>query len=90
MTPRLHPAGTRLKTDPKGLIPMTWLGDLWPCGVLLLYPLTPLVVLAAIAGSISFVLRREYVRSTVPLACAGIGLVFLFYFSPDYLTWLLD
>jgi hypothetical protein len=80
----------RTDFDPKGLIPMTWLGELWPYGVLLLYPLTPLVVLAAIAASILFVCRREYVRSTVPLACASIGLVFLFYFSPDYVTWLID
>lgn len=80
----------RTDFDPKGLIPMTWLGELWRFGVLLLYPLTPLVVLGAILGSILFVRRRAYVRSTVPLTCAAIGLVFLFGFSPSYLVWLMD
>jgi hypothetical protein len=80
----------RTDLDPKGLIPMTWLSELWRLGVILLYLLTPLVVPAAIVGSILFVRRREYVRSPIPLACSAIGLVFLFWFSPGYLIWLMD
>jgi hypothetical protein len=76
--------------DPKGLIPMTWLGELWRFGVLLLYPMAPLVAPAAIVGSILFARRRAYARSAVPVACAAIGLVFLFCFSPGYVTWLMD
>jgi hypothetical protein len=80
----------RTDFDPKGLIPMTWLSELWRFGVLVLYPLTPLFVTAAIVGNFLFVRRGAYVRSTIPIACAGIGLVFLFGFSPGYVIWLMD
>jgi hypothetical protein len=76
--------------DPKGLIPMTWLGELWRFGVLLLYPLALFVAPAAVMSSILLFRRRAYVRSAVPVACAAIGLVFLFCFSPGYVTWLMD
>jgi hypothetical protein len=76
--------------DPKGLIPMIWLGELWRFGVLLLYPMALLVAPAALVASILCFRRRAYVRSAIPLACASIGLVFLFCFSPDYLGWLMD
>jgi hypothetical protein len=76
--------------DPKALIPMIWLGELWRFGVLLLYPTVLLVAPAAIVGSILFFHRRAYARSAVPVACASIGLVFLFCFSPGYVHWLMD
>lgn len=76
--------------DPKALIPMTWLGELWRLGVLALYPLAVVIVPAAIVASILLLRRRAYASSAVPVVCAAIGLIFLFFLSPGYLGWLMD
>lgn len=80
----------RVDLDPKGLIPMTWLGELWRLGVLALYAVSPLIVVAAVLGSVSLVRRRAELQSGMSLACAAVGLAFLLGFSPGYLTWLMD
>jgi hypothetical protein len=76
--------------DPKGLIPMTWLGDLWRLAVLLLYPAALLAIPAGIVGSVLLFRRRAGIPTAIPAACAGIGLLFLLAFSPTYVGWLMD
>ncbi len=76
--------------DPKGLIPMTWLGDLWRLAVLLLYPAAILAIPAGIVGSVLLFRRHAGIRTAIPALCAAIGILFLLAFSPTYVGWLMD
>ncbi|HEY1170293.1 MAG TPA: hypothetical protein VGH19_02880 [Verrucomicrobiae bacterium] len=76
--------------DPKGLIPMTWIGDLWRMPVILLYllgyvaiPLFSVAVLAAFW-------RRRFAAGIVTAVGIVITLVFTQGFSPHYYIWLMD
>jgi len=81
------PAGDQ---DPKNLIPMTWIGEIWRFPILLFqlasYVLIPCLLVAA---AFAFC-RRRFSSAIVTLAGAAISAAFLFYFSTDYIAWLLD
>jgi hypothetical protein len=57
--------------DPKGLIPMVWIGDLWRLPVVLLYPLcyiaVPLLVLVSLLGF----WRRQIALAGVTVVCTA-------------------
>ena len=76
--------------DPKGLMPMVWIGDLWRIPVLFLH-LTYFagVPLLAIAGIIALWKRRLAVALITALGF-GTAVVFMHCFSRDYVGWLMD
>ena len=76
--------------DPKRLIPMIWIGDLWRLPVLLLYLLCYVAVPALSVAAIIAFWRRRFVSGITTAICVGIVLVFMLGFSPDYVTWLMD
>lgn len=76
--------------DPKSLIPMIWIGDLWRLPVLLLYLLCYVgVPTLSVVAFVAF-WRRRFVAGIVTAVCIIITLVFMLGFSPDYVTWLMD
>ena len=76
--------------DPKNLIPMIWIGDLWRLPVLLLYLVCYVAVpLASVAAVVAFG-RRRFAVGIITAVSVGITLVFMLGFSPDYVTWLMD
>ncbi|MCW1925411.1 hypothetical protein OKA05_22815 [Luteolibacter arcticus] len=76
--------------DPKQMIPMLWMGDLWRLVVLLLYPLCYVVVPALLIATFVAFRRRRYVVAIPSGVCTGIVLIFMMGFSPHYLSWLMD
>jgi hypothetical protein len=76
--------------DPKRMIPMTWIGDLWRLPVLLLYLLCFLGVPTFLVGTVVAFWRRRFVSGFITAICVGIALTFMLGFSPDYVTWLMD
>ena len=76
--------------DPKRLIPMTWIGDLWRLPVLLLYLLCYVAVPVLSVAAIVALWRRRFVAGIITAVCIGITLLFMLGFSPDYVTWLMD
>lgn len=76
--------------DPKGLMPMIWIGELWRLPVLLL-PLLCYVAVPSLAVAVIVALwRRRFIAGFVTVLCIGITLLFMLGFSPDYVTWLMD
>ena len=76
--------------DPKSMIPMTWISELWRLPVMFL-PLLCFVVLPVLAVLAGILLwRRQFVAAGITASCAGIALVFMRAFSPDYMIWLMD
>ena len=76
--------------DPKSLIPMVWIGELWRFPVVLLYALCYVAVpLFAIVTFIAW-WRRRYFVAGITAFCTAILLIFMLGFSPDYMTWLMD
>lgn len=76
--------------DPKGLIPMTWIGDLWRLPILLLYLAAPVAIIAGIVAAVVLFRRHQFARAVVPAVCTAISVIFLVAFSPSYLVWLMD
>jgi hypothetical protein len=76
--------------DPKGLIPMKWIGDGWRLPVMLLYPLFYVSVPTLVTLSLSAVFKRRYLSGSMTILFLGIAIVFMWAFSPNYMTWLLD
>lgn len=76
--------------DPKGLIPMIWIGDLWRTPVVLLYLLCYFALPALAVAVIVALCRRQFVTGVITALCTGITLLFMLGFSPDYVTWLMD
>jgi hypothetical protein len=76
--------------DPKRLIPMAWIGDLWRLPVLLLYLLCYVAVPALSVAAIVALWRRRFIAGIITALCIGITLLFMLGFSPDYVTWLMD
>lgn len=72
--------------DPKALMPMTWIGEFWRFGVILLYMAVLLVLPILIFFAIK--IGNRWLRLSV------VGLSFLtilcFYYAPNYLSWLMD
>ena len=76
--------------DPKSMIPMTWISELWRLPVMVL-PLLCYVVLPGLAVLSGVLLwRRQFVAAGITASCASIALVFMLAYSPDYMTWLMD
>ena len=76
--------------DPKNMIPMTCIGELWRGTVLLLYVLCYVAVPTLSVAAILELRRRHFVAGSITAACVGITLLFMLGFSPDYVLWLLD
>jgi len=76
--------------DPKALMPMIWIGELWRLPVMLL----PLICLVAVpllvVMSFHGLRRRRFVASAITLGCVAVIVTFTFCFSPDYGPWLMD
>jgi hypothetical protein len=76
--------------DPKALMPMVWIGDLWRMPVVLLYLVCyvaiPLLVIASVVGF----LKRRYVPAGITAAGIAVAVVPMIWFSPNYLGWLMD
>jgi hypothetical protein len=76
--------------DPKSLIPMIWIGELWRLPILLLYLLCCVAVPALSVAVLAAFQRRRLVSGITTSLCIGIVLIFMLGFSPNYLTWLMD
>ena len=76
--------------DPKKMIPMVWIGDLWRLPVLLLYPLCYLGVPVLSLAVIQAFRRRRFFTGVTTALCICIVLVFMLGFSPDYVAWMMD
>jgi hypothetical protein len=76
--------------DPKRLIPMAWIGDLWRLPVLLLYLICYIAVPALSVAAMVALWRRRFAAGIITAVCIAITLVFMLGFSPDYVTWLMD
>ena len=76
--------------DPKNLIPMVWIGELWRLSALpvdlVCYATVPALGVAAAFGFV----RRQIVSAVIATVCIGIILLVVLRFSPDYMAWLLD
>ena len=76
--------------DPKNLIPMIWIGELWRLPILL-FQLASYVLIPCLLVAAGFALwRRRFSSAIVTFGGASISAAFLFCFSADYITWLLD
>jgi hypothetical protein len=76
--------------DPKSMIPMTWIGELWRLPVMFL-PLLCYVVLPGLALLSGVLLwRRQFVAAGITATCASVALVFMLSFAPNYMIWLMD
>ena len=76
--------------DPKRMIPMLWIGDLWRLPVLLLYLLCYIGVPVLSVAAMAAFWRRRFFAGVVTALCVGIVLVFMLRFSPHYVLWLMD
>jgi hypothetical protein len=76
--------------DPKRMIPMLWIGDLWRLPVLLLYLLCYAAVPVLSVAVIVALWRLRFVAGFITALCIGIVLTFMLGFSPDYIAWLMD
>lgn len=76
--------------DPKGLIPMVWIGELWRLPVLLLYVLCYVALPALGIAAVVALLRHRFIVGGMTILCISITLILMLGFSPDYLTWLMD
>jgi len=76
--------------DPKGLIPMIWIGELWRLPVLLIYLLCYVTVPALSIAVIVAFRRRRFASGAATALGIGIILIFMLGFSPNYVAWLMD
>jgi hypothetical protein len=76
--------------DPKSFIPMIWIGELWRLPVLLLYLVCYAMVPLLMAAATIALWRRRFTVGAVCATCTGLVAIFMFRFSPDYITWLID
>ena len=76
--------------DPKYLMPMIWVGEIWRLGVMLIFLagifIGPALLLVSLASTIKAKSWKEGVATVVCLAITG-AILFL---SPGYATWLAD
>jgi hypothetical protein len=76
--------------DPKRLMPMSWIGELWRLPVVLLCLICYVAVPALSVAAIVALWRRRFIAGIIIAVCIAITLLFMLGFSPDYLTWLMD
>ena len=76
--------------DPKSMIPMIWIGELWRLPIMLL-PLLSYVVLPGLAVlAVVLAWRRQYAAACITVSCESVALLFMLAFSPGYIGWLMD
>ncbi len=76
--------------DPKGMVPMIWIGDLWRLPVVLIEILCFISVPILLGAAIRALWQRRIAVSVTTMLCIGIVLVFMIGFSPGYMGWLMD
>jgi hypothetical protein len=76
--------------DPKRMIPMLWIGDLWRFPVLLLYLLCYVGVPVLSVAAIDAFSRRRFGAGITTALSIGIVSLFMLRFSPNYVGWLMD
>lgn len=76
--------------DPKRMIPMLWMGELWRMIVLLLYPICYTMVPVLLITIFRAFRQRRHVAAILSIFCTGVVLIFMIGFSPHYLLWLMD
>jgi hypothetical protein len=76
--------------DPKRLVPMIWIGEIWRIGVLGMALITGISapILVAVAAHSAF--RRLWLDAGLTLLFAVLAVGFLFWFQRDFTGWLLD
>lgn len=88
--PGAAPVSYTFLYDPKNLIPMTWIGEVWRLGVLLIMIIVvsggPILFLFNLA--LSFI-TRNWKKAVATTVCLLISAAVLFS-SPNYLRWLAD
>jgi hypothetical protein len=72
--------------DPKALIPMTWIGEVWRFGVLLLYP----AVFLGLIFSLFFAVKIRSWSLSLSIMTLFLLNLFCFLGPLNYLTWLMD
>ena len=75
--------------DPKALIPMQWIGDLWRMPVLLMYLGSVVGISALLVAVVKGIRRRSWANVTAMLLCILIT-ISCYIMSPNYLDWLMD
>lgn len=76
--------------DPKALMPMVWIGDLWRLPVLLLYLICYAAIPALVIVSAVGFWKRRFLSAGITATGTAIAAVFMIWFSPDYVAWLMD
>lgn len=76
--------------DPKRLMPMTWIDDLWRMPIFLFEVVAYTFVIGLLVTAVMAVWERRIASATVIVAGALISGAFLLLFSSDYLNWLMD
>jgi hypothetical protein len=76
--------------DPKSLIPMTWIGELWRLPILL-FQFAIIIVAPYLLVTAGILLwRRRFVPAAVTIVGASVATFFFLHSASDYMTWLLD
>ncbi len=83
--------GTSSSFDPKSLLPMMLIGEVWRIPILLFYPLILLYLIFSFIRIIVIVIRKKNlgINELLILICSILILVAA-YFTPHYFYWLLD
>ena len=76
--------------DPKRLIPMTWIGEFWRIGVLLIALITGVSAPLLIGVAVHAAVRRLWLDAGLTLLFAVLAGGFLFWLQQDYTGWLMD
>ncbi len=79
-----------LDMDPKRLMPMIWIGDIWRLGVMLLALITFVATPIIIAFSIRSAWLGQRFQLFYTLTFCAIAICFHFLFQHDYMGWLMD
>ena len=77
--------------DPKSLIPMTWIGELWRLPILLFQLAVVMVAPCLLVAAGIFLWRRRFVPFALTVAGASVAAFFFLHpTSEDYMRWFLD
>jgi len=83
--------GTSSAFDPKSLLPMTIIGEVWRIPVLLLYPLLMGYLLFSLIRFIVVVARyRNPGLNNILILVFNLLIIATYFFTPHYFYWLLD
>ena len=76
--------------DPKRLIPMTWIGEIWRIGVLLVALITGVSSPLLIGVAVHSAVHRRWLDAGLTVVFAVLAGGFLFWLQRDYTGWLMD